>query len=171
LYPNKGIDILLDSLALLTAQDWEKIAAIQICGGGILAAKVEKAVNNLQQRGLPITLRGYLNKSEAIELFTWADLVFLPSRIESIPVVFSDAMKCQCPIISMPVGDLPRLLIDYQVGILAKQVSAPAFATAIQEMLTFVPQDFAPQLQRAAQDFSLEQVVANFLQFIARREF
>jgi len=170
-HPNKGIDILLDSLAQLTDHDWEKIAAIQICGGGILANQVEKMVKKLQQRGLPITLRGYLNKSEAIELFTWADLVFLPSRIESIPVVFSDAMKCQCPIISMPVGDLPRLLIDYQVGILAKQVSAPAFATAIQEMLTHTPQEFTKQLEKAAQDFSLEQVVTTFLQIISRREF
>ena len=169
-HPNKGIDILLDSLAQLTDHDWEKIAAIQICGGGILANQVEKMVKKLQQRGLPITLRGYLNKSEAIELFTWADLVFLPSRIESIPVVFSDAMKCQCPIISMPVGDLPRLLFDYQVGVVAKTVSAPAFTSAIRDMLTHTPQEFAEELGRAAQDFSLEQAVTTFLQIISARE-
>ncbi|MEZ5673185.1 MAG: glycosyltransferase [Thiotrichaceae bacterium] len=78
-HPNKGIDILLDSLTRLTASDWEKITAIQIAGGGVLADKVTHAVQKLQQRGLPVTLRGYLNKSEAIELFTWTDFVFLPS--------------------------------------------------------------------------------------------
>lgn len=168
-HPNKGIDLLLDSLALLSSPDWEKIAEIQICGGGGLADKVTHSVKKLQQHGLPITLRSYLNKTEAIELFMWTDLVFLPSRIESIPVVFSDAMKCQCPIISMPVGDLPRLFEQYQVGTLAKTVTAPAFAQAIHEMLQRSPREFAPQLARAAQDFSLEHAVNSFLQTIRQK--
>lgn len=168
-HPNKGIDLLLDSLALLSSEDWEKIATIQICGGGGLADKVTDSVQKLQQRGLPITLRGYLNKTEAIELFMWADVVFLPSRIESIPVVFSDAMKCQCPIISMPVGDLPRLFQQYQVGTLAKNVSAAAFAQAIHEMLQHTPQEFAPQLARAAEAFSLEHAVNRFLHLIRQK--
>lgn len=168
-HPNKGIDLLLDSLALLSSQDWEKIASIQICGGGPLADKVVDSVKKLQQRGLPIILRGYLNKTEAIELFMWTDFVFLPSRIESIPVVFSDAMKCQCPIISMPVGDLPRLFQQYQVGMLAKNVSAAAFAQAIHQILQHSPQEFAPQLAQAAQDFSLKHAVDNFLQRIRQK--
>jgi glycosyltransferase involved in cell wall biosynthesis len=168
-HPNKGIDLLLDSLAQLTAQDWDKIAEIQICGGGVLERKVTDIVGKLQQQGFPITLRGYLTKAEAVALFTWADWVLLPSRIESIPVVFSDALKCRCPIVSMPVGDLPRLVTDYQVGVLATAVSAAAFATAIQNMLTYSPQAFASQLDHAAQDFSLEHAVARFLQFISRQ--
>ncbi|MEZ5673186.1 MAG: hypothetical protein R3E08_12735 [Thiotrichaceae bacterium] len=57
-------------------------------------------------------------------------------------------MKCQCPIVSMPIGDLPRLLTDYKVGVLATEVSAAAFTIAIQQILTQPPSTFAASLSK-----------------------
>jgi glycosyltransferase involved in cell wall biosynthesis len=162
-HPNKGTDLLVESLKRLTEKDWQRIEEIRICGGGPLEDTIKSAIAYLKNQNRPVVLQGYLNKNEAIELFLWADYVLIPSRIESIPVVFSDAMKCHCPIVSMPVGDLPRLVTDYQVGVLAKEVSAPAFAHAINQILQQSPQKFATGLKQVAKDFSLEHIVETLL--------
>ncbi|MPT43185.1 MAG: glycosyltransferase [Klebsiella sp.] len=70
-----------------------------------------------------------MSKPEAEAAIVHADCLLIPSRIESIPVVFSDAMKLGRPVVSMPVGDLPQL-VGSGVGILARQVSSQAFASA-----------------------------------------
>jgi glycosyltransferase involved in cell wall biosynthesis len=165
-HPNKGIDLLLDSLTRLIEADWEQIEAVQVCGGGLLEEKVKTAVSHLQQNGRPITLKGYLNKEEAAELFTWADYVLLPSRIESIPVVFSDAVQTQCPIISMPIGDLPRLINTLNVGVLAASITAASFTQAIQNALSHSPALFEPGLAQAAREFSIEQSAKSFVALI-----
>jgi len=162
-HPNKGTDLLVESLKLLTEADWQRIEEIRICGGGPLKETIQSAVATLKVQGHPIVLQGYLKKTEAIELFLWADYVLIPSRIESIPVVFSDAMKCHCPIVSMPVGDLPRLVTEYQVGVLAEEVSAQTFAQAISHILTKSPHIFATGLKQVANDFSLEHIVERLL--------
>jgi len=162
-HPNKGTDLLVESLRTLSDTDWQRIEEIRICGGGLLEKTIESAHATLKAQGHPIVLQGYLNKTEAIELFLWADYVLIPSRIESIPVVFSDAMKCQCPIVSMPVGDLPRLVTEYQVGVLAADVSAQAFGSAISQILQQSPQTFVAGLEQAADDFSLEHSVETLL--------
>ncbi len=154
---NKGIDLLLDSLSLLGDDDWAKIEAVRICGGGPLQDVVREKVEALLVSGRSVTLRGYLNKEAAGALLAWADYVLLPSRIESIPVIFSDAMQSACPVITMPVGDLPRLAREYATGIVAESVSADGFKIAIQKALITAPAHFQQQLDYARQQFSVTQ--------------
>jgi len=162
-HPNKGTDLLVDSLKHLTTDDWQRIEKIKICGGGPLAKQIETNVAALQAENRAVELHGYLDKSAAMELLSWADYLLLPSRIESIPVIFSDAMKCRAPIISMPIGDLPRLMTDYQVGLLADNISATAFSQAIRQALQQAPSDFEQGLSQAATAFDLETIVKNWL--------
>lgn len=169
-HPNKGIDILLESLSLLNKEDWKNIKEIKIAGGGNLEKEVKLACDNLKYQNLPVTQLGYLNKQQATELFLWADYVLIPSRIESIPVVFSDAMKCDCPVICMPVGDLPRLLKQCQVGILANEVSTLAFSKAIGLALQNKPQNYLQELDKTKKIFTLEEIVVTFLQKIMLKE-
>lgn len=133
-HPNKGVDLLIEALGLLNDEDWSRIAQIHIAGGGPLQEFVEQGVANLRAAGRPIRLDGYLDRERAAQAFGEADRLLLPSRVESIPVVFSDAMKFSIPVISMPVGDLPAL-IGCGTGWLAKSVDASAFANAIRASL------------------------------------
>lgn len=133
-HPNKGVDLLMEALSYLREEDWARIAEIHIAGGGPLQDSVVQAVNSLQRAGRPLRMSGYLNREQASEAFAEADRLLLPSRVESIPVVFSDAMKFSLPIVSMPVGDLP-VLIGEGVGWLAQRVDAKAFAEAISASL------------------------------------
>jgi glycosyltransferase involved in cell wall biosynthesis len=87
----------------------------------------------------------------------------LPSRIESIPVIFSDAAKVGTPLVSTPIGDLPRLYEEYQFGILASDVTPAALCAAIQLALVRKPSDFQSGLERVRHDFSLPAIVSRFL--------
>jgi len=160
---NKGVDLLMDSLALLHASDWQRIKEVRICGGGPMDVQVKEDVVALKKQGHPVVLRGYLNKEEAVELLLWADYVLIPSRIESIPVIFSDAMKCRCPVVSMPVGDLPRLVKHSQVGIMAGDVTGQCFADAISKILRFAPVIFTDGLDQASLYFNVDIITETVL--------
>ncbi|MCA9972963.1 MAG: glycosyltransferase, partial [Anaerolineales bacterium] len=159
-HPHKGVDLLLESLQLLEDADWQRIAAVQICGGGPLEPLVQAQGAALGGNGRPVTIRGYLNRAEAAELLTWADYLLLPSRIESIPVIFSDAMQARCPVVAMPVGDLPRLMESDDAGILVQHVTAEALATGIRRALAAAPVQFEPGLRRLRAQFDLPRAVS-----------
>ena len=69
---------MLDSLHLLSDEDWAKIEAVQICGGGPLKKTVKSGCATLKKAGHHVTLKGYVNKSEAVELLSWADYLLIP---------------------------------------------------------------------------------------------
>lgn len=129
-HPNKGIDLLLDALALLGDTDWSRIESVSIYGGGPLEGLVRERVAALIAAERPVRLGGFLDKPAAEQAILDADWLLIPSRVESIPVVFSDAMKLGCPVIAMPVGDLPEL-VGSAVGIVAARVDTDTFVAAL----------------------------------------
>lgn len=154
-HPNKGIDLLLQTLGSLDDEDWRYIEAIRIHGGGPLETQVQAQTASLIQAGRTLTVGGYLDRDGARDLLSWTDYVVIPSRIESIPVIFSDAMQMRCPVIATPVGDLPQLITEHRCGILAGTVSAASFAQALRQALNAAPTDFAAGLDTAASAFDI----------------
>lgn len=158
-HSNKGIDLLLQTINLLDESDWSYISAIEICGGGPLEAQVRSGVTELQARQRPVQLRGFIDKDEAEKTILMSDFVLIPSRIESIPVVFSDAIKLGCPVVAMPVGDLLELT-ERNVGVCADKVTAQAFAEALAKALRVGPQSFDEGLRALSPMFSNREFVA-----------
>jgi len=137
-HPNKGIDLLLDALDQLPDEDWSRIDMVRIAGGGPLEPLVQKKVEIIKRRGHPILLEGYKDTLEATELLLWSDLVMIPSRIESIPVIFSDALQARRRTMATPVGDFPRLATDPDIGnllTLTKAASASSIAQTLRALL------------------------------------
>lgn len=160
-HTNKGVDLLLEALKLLDDAAWQRIEAVDICGGGPLESLVRAGVEELRTAGRPVQMRGYLDRSSAEEALVRSDWVLIPSRIESIPVVFSDAMKLGCPVVAMPVGDLPQLVAGHPVtGFVAATTSAKEFAAALCRALASSAADFAPGLAGRAGDFDLGAVAS-----------
>ncbi len=161
---NKGIDLLLDALSILDDNDWSRIERVEIQGGGPLEKTVRELGDSLRNRGRPVEIGRYLNKVEAEMAMTRADWVLIPSRIESIPVVFSDAMKMSRPVICTPVGDLPKMLASLRCGICVDAIDAPAIATGIKAALHTSALDYLEAVRRAAKPFSLETIAERLLQ-------
>lgn len=156
-HPNKGIDLLLEALALLSDEDWSRIECVNVCGGGPLEPLVKTAVASLQDAGRPVVLRGYLARDEAQEAMLAADYLLIPSRIESIPVVFSDAMKLGLPVVATPVGDFPGLVVPSPTcGILAQGVDVPAMLRALHEAIGASPAAYTEGAAGMAARFDIE---------------
>lgn len=165
---NKGVDILLESLQQLSDADWSKISAVRIFGGGPLHDKVHRIASDLRSAQRPVETGGYLDKESAADLIAWADYLMLPSRIESIPVIFSDAMQLRTPIVATPVGDLPRLYDKYAFGTLADAATSNAFTLAIRDALAQNAASFGAGLAAAAADFDMVNLTQRFLGEIER---
>lgn len=157
-HPNKGIDLLLEALEQLGSNDWARIDHVRIAGGGPLQANVARSVRKLQELGRPVQLEGYLDSKGAHEALVTSDIVLIPSRIESIPLVFSDALKSGCAVVTMPVGDLQRLVAEKSVGWVASDVTATSYSVVLRDALKEGPAHFSDSISGLARDFSLEHV-------------
>lgn len=165
-HPNKGTDLMLDALALLDDADWALIEDVRVYGGGPLEEKLRIQATALQAAGRPVHLFGYIDKKAAAQALHDADWLLIPSRIESIPVVFSDAMQARRPVVSMPVGDLPALVDKFHVGVLAEAVSATGFAAALKRALHQSAAGYLDGLLKAAETFEVDAAVRKLLQSI-----
>jgi glycosyltransferase involved in cell wall biosynthesis len=166
-HPNKGVDIFINSLRALTADDWERIAEVRIHGGGPLDDEVRSLVSELRDLGHPVSIGGYLDTDGAAELISWTDYLALPSRIESIPVIFSDAAQLGRPLVATPVGDLPRLFAKHSCGIMAEAASVDAYTRALQEALRNSPAQFQAGLAVLAEEFDIAETAARFAGSVA----
>ena len=162
-HPNKGADLLMHALQALEDEDWGRIEEVRIFGGGPLAGEIQAAADRLVAAQRPVTVGGYLDKDAAAALIGWADYLLLPSRIESIPVIFSDAMQLGTPLVATPVGDLPRLHERFGFGVLADAPGIDAYANAIRHAIRQDAAGFGPAVQRARAEFDLATIVAQFL--------
>jgi glycosyltransferase involved in cell wall biosynthesis len=164
-HPNKGVDLLLDALALLNDKDWHRIGRVEIQGGGPLESLVRQRVAALCAAGRPVEAGRFLTKPEAEAAIMRADWVVIPSRVESIPVVFSDAMKLRRPVIATSVGDLGRLLSQTPAGMLAARPTARDFAQSLSNALASSASERAIGTKLLASQFDLaliaEQLLAN----------
>lgn len=163
---NKGVDLLLDALELLHDRDWANIEAIRIYGGGPMEEKVKTQISGLVDSGRSVESGGFLDLEGAKSLFDWADYVIIPSRIESIPVVFSDAMQAGRPVISTPVGDLPQLVKSFRCGILAERTDPPALALAIRQATNTPPIGYVSKLAQAAAMLDIRSAASSLLSSI-----
>jgi glycosyltransferase involved in cell wall biosynthesis len=160
---NKGCDLLMSALQSLNDKDWGRIEEVRVYGGGPLANEMYAAEKVLCNAGRPVKIGGYLDKNAAASLIGWADYLLLPTRIESIPVIFSDAMQLGTPVVATPVGDLPSLYERFEYGVLAEAASESAFRDAIQRALRIDAANFHSGIRRAGREFDLERIVAQFL--------
>ena len=110
-----------------------------------------------------ISLNGPIAASELADIFIGTDFLLIPSRIESIPVVFSDSIQSGVPVITMPVGDLPDIVARYECGICASDVSAAAFASAINNAFVKGKREFMPGVELARKQFDIAASVNNWI--------
>lgn len=161
-HPNKGVDLLLDALSRLDDRSWARIDEVRIAGGGPLAEDVTRAVASLTGRRRPVTLSGFLDRAGAAALLSWADALVIPSRVESIPVVFSDAMAAGLPVVATPVGDLPALVDEHGVGRVCPELTSTALADTIAEVLGAPLGRYRVNTARARAVFSPEGAARRF---------
>jgi len=159
---NKGPDILIEAISLLDPEKKKNIH-LDIYGLGPLASQLQ---SKIEMMGLStcITLHGAIAVTELAEKFLNTDFLLIPSRIESIPVIFSDAIQSGVPVITMPVGDLPDLIERFKCGVCANTVSTEAFAVAIEKAIATGKEEFRSGVESAQKHFDIAISVRNWVQ-------
>jgi len=158
-HPNKGIDLLLEAMRILPEDTWSAIGEFTIAGGGPLESAVHENILRLKSSGRPVRLLGFLGPDEAAKEIVAADWVVVPSRIESIPVVLSDALKAGRPLVVTPVGDMARIVgADLPCGVVAGEATAASIASAIVKAIEFGPATYLEGVEHAAAVFDLEKI-------------
>jgi len=132
LHPVKGLDTLIDALALV-AKDPAAPPFVQLFlgDGPERAALVERA----RRAGLDDRMRWLGYRPDARAIVGALDLFVLPSRAEGFGLAALEAMAAGIPVVATAAGNLPALLDGGRLGRLVPVDDAPALAAAIAQGL------------------------------------
>ena len=158
---NKGPDLLLEAITQLP-QETKNTIRLHMFGAGPLKDKLMNMVETFQLREL-VKLNGLIQAQELSNYLKKVSFLVIPSRIESIPVVFSDAMQIGTPVISMPVGDLPHLINRFQCGVAAKEINSATLALAISKAVKTEKNAFGQKTATVFEDFKISHIVRRWL--------
>lgn len=131
----KGVDVLVEAMGRLLAQGKE--ARLYIVGAGSWEGRLRAQIQRAGLEGR-IHLRPPAPPEEVAGYLAACHCLVIPSRSESIPLVLSEALQMGTPLIVTAVGDMGRLVKEYQVG----EVVPPEDAAALQRAMgAFSPAD------------------------------
>lgn len=164
-HANKGPDLLIEAIHLLTDAMKDSIA-LQMRGLGPLRARLESLIREYHLQNV-IELGGPIQAQELSNALKYASYLLIPSRIESIPIVFSDALQMGTPVVTTPVGDLRQIVSETECGVVAERVGAAEFASALSEALRVDSSDFAEGVRKAAGRFDIAATVKRWLDLFA----
>lgn len=134
--PVKGVDVLLEALALLKERG-VPFRLIQIGGGSseldgedteVLKKQCDRLglTEQVHWMGVINNVRDYLRKT---------DIYCQPSRSEALPLSIAEAMQYGLPVIASNVGGVSELVHDGENGYLVKAEDAGALADKLQLLL------------------------------------
>jgi len=128
LVPRKGLDVLLDALALFGEQDAAPRPVLWIAGDGPERAALEARATRL---GLEAGVRFLGRREDAPDLLAACDVFVLPSRAEGLGVAALEAMAVGRPVVASEVGGLGQAVVDERTGLLVPPGDARALAHAV----------------------------------------
>jgi glycosyltransferase involved in cell wall biosynthesis len=124
----KGIDLLLQAMVLL--RDEKVDVHLTIIGSGSMEEWARDFVDG-KRLGEQVSLVGNVSDSTLGLYYTSCDCVVIPSRSESIPLVFSEALRFNKKVVVTDVGDMGMLGRRYGVA----GVVPPEDPIALKEMM------------------------------------
>jgi glycosyltransferase involved in cell wall biosynthesis len=130
LVSRKGVDVLLDAVAMLRGRGLRPL--LWIAGEGPERAALTAQAARL---GLEPQLRWLGAASEVGDLLAACDVFVLPSRREGLGVAALEAMAAGRPVVASAVGGLGAAVVDGRTGLLVPPDDPPALAEALATLL------------------------------------
>jgi len=158
---NKGPDVLLRAVAALEPAIKTKVH-FHFFGDGPLHAKLKEFIINNDLSNI-VSLNGYIDQEYAAAYLEACDALIIPSRIESIPVVLSDALQKGSAVMVTDVGDMGYLVNKYQAGIVVQPESPEVMADAIKGLVLENGDRFAEGRANLLELFKLRSIVETFI--------
>ncbi len=131
--PIKGLDLLLESIALMRTP-----ARLIIVGGDPAGdPEVERLRAEAERLGIGgrVDFPGALPQHELLAYYRAADAVVVTSRYESFGLAAVEALACGTPVVAAQVGGLPSIVHDDDNGLLVRWRCPQAFAERLDMLL------------------------------------
>ncbi len=159
----KGLDDLIRSFDVLA----HKLSTVNlyILGWGSYEKEMRKQIINLKLEE-HIKIVGKVSTSSVANYLEQADCVVIPSRSDSIPLVFSEALQMGTPLIVTDVGDMGYLVKRFNLG----KVVIPGEVNGLaQAMIEFVQEnkDYSKNIPEALKLLDIENAVNDYLMTLA----
>lgn len=140
LEPNKGLDVLLDALALVAARgtDAKLILAGSTSGhvDGVPTGRwLERRAVEL---AVPTVFAGHLTQRELVDVYGQARVVAVPSRFESFSIAAVEGMAAGRPVVTTTRTGIAPFLAEWEAGTVVPPEDPTALADALEPYLTDV---------------------------------
>jgi glycosyltransferase involved in cell wall biosynthesis len=155
---------LVRSLAQIKHLSWQ----CWLIGDGALRADLEREI---EQAGLQARFRftGWVTPEEVMDCFSRADILFMPSLSEGLPVVGVKALAAGLAVVASRIGGFTDLVDDGKNGYLIDPNQPQGYATALAEILASPTRLLA--FRRAsrvkAAEFDIERVAEQYERLFA----
>lgn len=157
---NKGPDVLIRAIRILPEQIGANSDFV-FYGTGPLKRFIIDQVNksNLQN----VFINDMIGTNGIFEVFLHSHFLIIPSRFDSIPVILSDALQCNTPILGADVGDVGDIIKKFKIGYVFKKGDPIELRECIIKAFKDDKKDFLTNLAEANKIFSVEYAVNEFL--------
>lgn len=127
----KGTDELLDAFAQVSVKC--PGATLRFVGDG---PDLERLREKSSRLGLnrSVSFSGVVGSDEILAAYTECDFVVIPTKSDSLPLVFSEAVQACRPVIGTDVGDLGAFIRRFHVGIVCGSADPGLLSAAMQQM-------------------------------------
>jgi glycosyltransferase involved in cell wall biosynthesis len=111
LIKRKGVYDLIEACSQLT-EDY----TLHLCGSG----EDEQVAELIKSKNLTdkVIMHGWIDSEQKRNLLSECNLFVLPTYNEGLPMVIIEAMACEIPILTTPVGAIPEVIIPSETGYL-----------------------------------------------------
>jgi glycosyltransferase involved in cell wall biosynthesis len=154
----KGLDTLLEALAILKAAD--EVYPLTVVGEGTALPKFQQQAAELS---LDVNFLNRLDRRENAELMRRNALFCMPSRLENFPIVYIESLSCGTPVIGYaPAVEELSQILECEIGAAydGERGDARELANLIQLWMQTKCAEFADRRdlvkQRVRASFSLE---------------
>jgi glycosyltransferase involved in cell wall biosynthesis len=158
----KGLDDLIKALALVR-KEMPQIN-LHILGWGDYEREMRKLINQFKLKE-EIKIVGKVSTSLVASYLRESDCLVIPSKGDSIPLVFSEALQMRTPLIVTDVGDMGRLVKKFSLGKVVPSGDVQKLAGA---MLGFIKgrKDYSQNMPEVLEFLNIEKAVDDYLETI-----
>ncbi len=163
----KGLDDLLRAFTVV--KNRLECARLCILGWGAFEGQMRKMIEELKLKQVVKVVGRVWTRSVACYI-EQADCVIIPSKSDSIPLVFSEALQMRTPLIVSDVGDMGELAREFKLGKVVRPGDINGLAQAMVEFAR-EDEDYLKKVPQALRLLSPEKALDDYVATLATQEY